>query len=159
MTAAKQSVKSLFTVEEANQRLPLVRAIVSDIVALYSDVDERRDRLNRVRQAYGAGPDSSQTAYSEEMDEIEKELDQDVSRLEGYLGELTELGVELKDPVKGLIDFPTTMEGRPAYLCWKLGEEEIAFWHERDAGFQGRQSLFEGSLTGDSSEQLEDEDL
>ncbi len=60
--------------------------------------------------------------------------------------ELRRLGVELKDPVAGLVDFLTQIDGREAYLCWKLGEGEIAFWHELNAGFGGRQSLLEGSV-------------
>jgi hypothetical protein len=58
------------------------------------------------------------------------------------------LGAELKDPRVGLIDFLAQVDGRDVYLCWKLGEDEIAYWHELEAGFAGRQSLLEGSLPG-----------
>ena len=143
------SRKRLFTVEEANQRLPLVRAIVADIAKLYEDVQERRERLNHVRQSSSGV--QSPTLYSEEVRHIEEELEKDIERLEGFANELEDLGVELKDPVMGLVDFRTIFEGREVYLCWRLGEEEIAHWHELDAGFPGRQSLLEDSVFGDGS--------
>lgn len=147
MTSA--SKKRLFTVEEANQRLPLVRAIVTDIVKLYEDVHDRRDRLNRVR--HSSSGHKTPSLYSEEVQQIEDELEKDIARLEEFANELEELGVELKDPVMGLIDFRSLFEGREVYLCWRLGEDDIAHWHELEAGFQGRQSLLEGSLFGDGS--------
>ncbi len=58
-----------------------------------------------------------------------------------YEQELRKLGVELKDYFTGLIDFPCWMDGREVYLCWQLGEPEVAHWHELDAGFAGRQKL------------------
>jgi hypothetical protein len=145
MTSA--SKKRLFTVEEANQRLPLVRAIVTDIVKLYEDVHSRRDRLNRVRQS--SPGHKTPSMYSEEVQQIEDELEKDIARLEEFANELEELGVELKDPVMGLVDFRSLFEGREVYLCWRLGEDEISHWHELDAGFQGRQSLLAGSMFGD----------
>ncbi len=54
---------------------------------------------------------------------------------------IRELGCELKDIEQGLIDFRAEMNGREVYLCWKLGEERIDWWHEMDAGFAGRQPL------------------
>lgn len=140
------SRKRLFTVEEANQRLPLVRAIVSDIVKLYDDVRERRDRLSHVKQS--SSSQKSHTLYREEVQHIEDELEKDIERLEDYANELEELGVELKDPVMGLVDFRALSGGREVYLCWRMGEEEITHWHELDAGFQGRQSLLEDSVFG-----------
>ena len=55
--------------------------------------------------------------------------------------ELQALGVELKDPDTGLIDFQSRRQGRIVYLCWRLGEPRIDFWHELDAGFAGRRPL------------------
>jgi hypothetical protein len=61
--------------------------------------------------------------------------------MEEYVRELKALGVELKDYFTGLIDFPSLMDGRPVYLCWRLGEPEVAHWHELEAGVAGRQKL------------------
>ena len=58
-----------------------------------------------------------------------------------YEQELKNLGIELKDYYTGLIDFPCWMDGREVYLCWRLGEPEVAYWHELEAGFAGRQKL------------------
>ena len=138
--------KKYFTLAEANAMLPLVRAIVDDIVNLYNDVQERRDRLSRVRQAPGHRRDDD--SYEEEVQQIEDEIEKDIDRLNEFGDELRRLGVEMKDPVAGLVDFLTQIDGREAYLCWKLGEGEIAFWHELNAGFGGRQSLLEASTGG-----------
>ena len=58
-----------------------------------------------------------------------------------YEAELDQLHVELKDYYTGLVDFLCWMDGREVYLCWRLGESEVGFWHELDAGFAGRQPL------------------
>lgn len=149
MNAAAKKQKRYFTVREANQCLPLVRAIVEDIVCHSRDVEERRQRLAAIRQISGGSHQNVQNVYSEELEQVELDLERDSERLYEYIDELAELGVELKDPLSGLVDFPTLMGGREAYLCWKLGEEDVSFWHELDAGFQGRQSLLETSLPGE----------
>jgi hypothetical protein len=144
--------RKYYTVESANRTLPLVGAIVRDIVDLYADVHERRERLARVRQRRGTARQEENSPYSEELDQIERLLDKDIDRLRAFTDELLKLGVELKDPVTGLIDFYSRMDGRDVHLCWKLGEEEIAWWHELEAGFAGRQSLLESSLSTGAGE-------
>jgi hypothetical protein len=69
--------------------------------------------------------------------EVQRQMD----RLQEYVDELTEIGVELKDFQTGLIDFVARHQGRDIYLCWKLGEEQITHWHELQAGFAGRQPV------------------
>ena len=147
MNSAAKKKKKYFTVTEANQRLPLVRAIVGDIVRLYNDVHERRERLARLRQLPGAQKRDPSTPHGEELQQMEEELDRDIDKLQAFVEELEELGVELKDPVIGLVDFRARIEGREAYLCWKLGEPEIAWWHDLTSGYSGRQSLLEASLS------------
>ena len=56
-------------------------------------------------------------------------------------GEVTALGVILRDPETGLVDFASVRDGDQIYLCWRLGEERIGFWHPRDTGFIGRLPL------------------
>ncbi len=140
--------KKYFTVAEANAMLPLVRAIVDDIVQLKNELEERSDRLRNVRRLPGQRRDED-NPYDEEVQQIEEEIEKENDRLEEFCDELRRLGVELKDPRVGLIDFLTQIDGREAYLCWKLGEGDIAYWHELEAGFAGRQSLLEGSAHGD----------
>lgn len=148
MGSAARKKKKYFTVAEANQRLPLVRAIVGDIVRLYNDVHERRERLAKLRQLPGSHKRDTSTPHGEELQQMEDDLDRDIEKLQGFVDELEQLGVELKDPVIGLIDFRTKIDGREAYLCWKLGEGEIAWWHDLNSGYKGRQSLLETSLSG-----------
>jgi len=153
--SADDAVKRLFTVEEANQRLPLVRAIVKDIVDLFHDVQQRRERLVSVKELRGEGTSTSRF-HSEETDQIEAELQGDEERLAEFVRELHELGVEFKDPVLGLVDFPAQMDDRIVHLCWKLDEPEIQFWHELGAGFSGRQTLLAESVSGESSDSKEE---
>ncbi|MFO1023006.1 MAG: DUF2203 domain-containing protein [Planctomycetales bacterium] len=143
--------KKHFTVEEANHTLPLVKAVVGDIVRQYQDIQERKDRLARIRPAQSAKKVDTDSMYAEEIRHVEEELEKEVAKLQEYVLELRSLGVEIKDFQKGLVDFPALFDGREVYLCWKLGEPEVSFWHELDAGFSGRQSLLAGSL-GDSPE-------
>ncbi|MBZ0141979.1 MAG: DUF2203 domain-containing protein [Rhodocyclaceae bacterium] len=95
--------KTVFTIEDANRTLPLVRSIVSDVADRWKD-------LVRVRNEYGNS--------SPEHDQIMRELAE-------YIQELKEIGCHLKDFEHGLVDFPSTLDGAEILLSWKLGEEEI----------------------------------
>lgn len=143
--------KKLFLIDEANNALPLVRAIVADIVRQYAQISERKERLAQIRRGRGSKERVSDP-YSEELAQVEIDLDQEVAVLQEYVDELEKLGVELKDPERGLIDFRSRMDGREVYLCWMLGEDDVSHWHELDAGFAGRQSLLAGSAAGDGDE-------
>jgi hypothetical protein len=77
----------------------------------------------------------------DEFDCLEAEQSAGGERMQELVQELHELGIELKDFFMGLVDFPCWRDGREVYLCWKLGEPEVAHWHETDAGFAGRQPL------------------
>ncbi|MBI1312196.1 DUF2203 family protein [bacterium] len=147
--SADQNLRKLFTVEEANQRLPLVRAIVRDIVDLNRDIEDRRARLHHVRKLRGNS--SPGRLYSDELEQVELDLRNDERRLAGFIQELQELGLDFKDPVRGLVDFPAMLDDRVVYLCWQLGEPDVHFWHELDAGFAGRQSLMAESVSGTDS--------
>jgi hypothetical protein len=136
--AAPKTGKKFFTVAEANHTLPLVRAIVQDITELARDLRDRHERLNR-RQPNDRFRLSD--AHEEELRQVQLELERDQERMDEYVRELGQLGVELKDYFTGLVDFPSLMNGRPVYLCWRLGEPEVAHWHELEAGFAGRQKL------------------
>src|SRR5262245_6909747 len=127
-----------FTVEQANAMLPLVKAIVKDLADLSREVIDRRERLSHLLSGRNG---QSTDVYREELVQIEEELEKDGQRLRDYVEELKRLGVEPKNGPEGLVDFPTLIDGREAYLCWKLGEPEVLFWHELEAGFAGRQSL------------------
>jgi hypothetical protein len=128
----------LFTVEQANACLPLVRSIVADMIPLAQDLLERRQRLDQLQAGRKA---VKADLYGEELQQMEEELEKDVERLNGYAAELLELGVEPKGAIDGLVDFPSKMDGRLVYLCWKYNEPEVLHWHELEAGFAGRHPL------------------
>lgn len=128
----------LFTLEQANSMLPLVRAITKDIVMCARELSERRQRVLALRG--GAKPRPGDI-YFEELSQAEQALEKEDARLEAFVTELLALGVELKSPIEGLIDFPTVIEGKPALLCWKLGEPSVLFWHDLESGFSGRQPI------------------
>jgi hypothetical protein len=138
--AAKKPAKKYFTVEQANATLPLVRAIVGDISRLAHDLRERQRRMARLRDPGREG--ALGRDYLEELEQMEADFEADRERLQGYVRELSALGVELKDYFLGLIDFLARRDGRDVYLCWRLGEGDVEHWHELDAGFAGRQKLF-----------------
>jgi hypothetical protein len=81
---------------------------------------------------------------------MERELEMDGRRILEYVEELRQLGVEAKSATEGLVDFPAVFDGRMVYLCWRLGEPEVSYWHELDAGFRGRKLL--GSMKADGVE-------
>ena len=138
--SAKLAPRQYFSVASANQTLPLVRAIVSDIVELFPEVRDREDRLKRILR--GRPKDARQDdPYSEEVEQVRQDLERDVERLQGFIEELQDLGVEFKDPVMGLVDFPAKRNGKEVCLCWKLGEASVDYWHTIDGGFQAREKL------------------
>ena len=137
--------RKYFTVEQANAMLPLVRAIVKDLADLSREVIDRRERLAHLLSGRNA---QSTDVYREELVQIEEELEKDGLRLREYVEELKRLGLDPKNGPEGLVDFPTLVDGREAFLCWKLGEPEVLFWHELGGGFAGRQSLTADSGAG-----------
>lgn len=141
MTTDSIQQTQTFTLEQANAALPLVRAITGDIVELTRSMIERRERLQYLKQ----GRDDARTdVYSEELDDVEHTLESDALRLQELVEELQGLGVELKSLPEGLIDFPSVRNGRPIFLCWKYNEPSVAYWHELNAGFSGRQEISPG---------------
>ena len=94
-------------------------------------------------RAIEKGESGLSPAHQEELDRAVEEFDRLRNQLVGFQQELAGLGVELKDPFSGLIDFPCWKDGREVYLCWMLDEPEVAHWHELTAGFAGRQQLLQ----------------
>jgi hypothetical protein len=123
----------LFTVEEANQLLPIVRPLVERIRRAHARVQNAQAEARRAAEGatLGGGGMVGGASYVAALTEL----------VEG-IGRLDALGVQLKDYERGLIDFPTMREGRVVLLCWQLGEgEQIEWWHDLEAGFAGRQPI------------------
>ena len=120
-------VKRRFTLAQANQSLPLVRRIVADIVRTHAEALSLQNRVSRIAV--------------KEQPAAQAQLEKLLERLEEFVDELTEIGCDLKDYTLGLIDFTGRHQGRDVCLCWKLGEETVAYWHELTAGAAGRQPV------------------
>ncbi len=124
----------LFTVEEANQMLRVVRPKLEKIKSRYAKTATFRDAVKLAARAgidAGGGGLACGTEYVKSLYEIGK-----------LTTELGALGVQLKDYSRGLIDFPTLRDGQIVLLCWQLGEDEqIEWWHEMETGFAGRKPL------------------
>ena len=126
----------LFTVKEAEATLPLVRRIVLDVMAAH-----RRWKELVTRYELMAAPLSAGDREPEPVREVREAADREAHRINGYLGEMTEIGCLFKGFDAGLVDFYALREDRLVFLCWKLGEEHVGHWHEVDAGYDGRHPL------------------
>ncbi|CAN5580052.1 DUF2203 domain-containing protein [soil metagenome] len=125
----------LFTVDQANRTLPLVRKIVEDVVREHRRWHESVAELDLLGTTNVPGlPDPRLIA-------LEKRIQKTAREIDGFQAELDALGIQLKDRRIGLIDFPSELEGQPVLLCWQLGEPSVQFWHDADSGFAGRQPL------------------
>lgn len=134
----------LFTVEEANRTLPLVRRIVEDVVRQHRSWREKILELDLVASS------SRADEPHERAEQLESEAQALAKEIDSYQRELDELGILLKDRRLGLIDYPSEMGGRRVLLCWRLGEPEVQFWHDEDAGYAGRQPLQPIAVGGES---------
>ncbi len=122
----------LFTLSEANSLLPTIIPRLVEIKRLYAAINELRDSSRAAASAshFGGGMEGG-TGYVNTLYKV------------GQLTtEVSELGIELKDYTRGLIDFPSMRSDRIVSLCWQIGDaDEIEWWHETDAGFAGRQRI------------------
>ncbi|MBN2218343.1 MAG: DUF2203 domain-containing protein [Pirellulales bacterium] len=139
MTVQHGDRRCIFTLDQANAMLPLVRAIVSDLVGLAHQVSDRWERLScLLADREWLAPSDP---YAEELVQVGEDLERDRRRLQEYVDELIDLGVEPKSAIEGLVDFPAMVQGRRVSLCWKLGEPEIRYWHEIDGEYEDRHTL------------------
>ena len=127
-----------FTPEEANDELEHVRPLVEQLVGTrqeHAAALERQEELERKIRGNGGGIPPAQLA------EATADVDAVARRLAKLVDEINEHGAEVKDIDTGLIDFPALRNGETVLLCWRLGEDEIGFWHGTDDGFAGRRPL------------------
>jgi hypothetical protein len=136
----------LFTLEEAERTLPLVRRVVQDLTAEYPVWRAAVARFELLTG--GARADWGETG---ELLTAREDVTRHADRINRYLQELEGVGCVFKGFDAGLVDFYSLREDRPIFLCWKLGEERITYWHEIDAGFSGRQPIDGAILSAMSS--------
>ena len=123
--------RKLFSVEEANALLPELSRLLDEARARRDGMREKAPDLRPILEAKpgnGGGRKGS-------------EFGVDAYKLHLSLGRFTELGVVVRHLDSGLLDFPHEKDGRVVYLCWRPPEERVEFWHEVDAGFDGRRPL------------------
>ncbi|GCE19674.1 DUF2203 domain-containing protein [Dictyobacter kobayashii] len=126
-----------FTREEAEALLPAVSLILEKIRAVRQQIRDLEDELLGVQaQAMGNGHHLQQHILL-----IQEKMAQYAGNLRDAIVELQNFDCDLKDPDTGLIDFLSLRDGQEVYLCWRLGEERILFWHPLEGGFAGRQPL------------------
>jgi hypothetical protein len=126
-----------FTLEEATSLLPQLTKILLAMQARKRDLDGLRQQLaEAAAQAAGNGH-----LVERELGQKRTAVEEAASALSDLVRQITDLGCELKGVEEGLVDFRAVRDGREVYLCWRLGEERIGFWHDLEEGFAGRQPL------------------
>ena len=140
MKDKSESTKTLkrFTLDEANAMLPLVRSIVSDIREVFRTVIGRRTDLHRLLRK---GVRTAGQLYDDEVAESRADLQEEYDQIWRFREELESLGVFLRQPEEGWIEFPASLVGRDAFFSWRLGESQIEFWREAAAPWSSRKAL------------------
>jgi hypothetical protein len=116
-----------YTVDEANALLPYLAPTLVELREKFEAAEKIRGIVERAAATNGGSPDRDKWSRT-------------MARVSELLERLEEWEVQLRDIATGLVDFPTIMEGGDAWLCWRLGEPEVAFWHS-DEGFAGRRPI------------------
>ena len=124
-------MSQLFTLQEANEALVSIRPWMDEIQNIRSEILKHQPEIWSVMEK-SAGNGGNPT-----LSRMVKTFD----RLDALIHSIQDLGAIIKDINTGLLDFPALKDGREVYLCWQYGEGDIAFWHEIEDGFAGRQSI------------------
>ncbi|HKI52936.1 MAG TPA: DUF2203 domain-containing protein [Anaerolineales bacterium] len=120
-----------FTVQEANETLMVIRPLLDDVMEIRKKIlANQPEAWPAIEKSAGNGGNK---ALSRMVDDFEK--------LDALIHQILDTGVQIKDINSGLLDFSAVRGGHEVYLCWQYGEADIAFWHEIDAGFAGRQPI------------------
>ena len=126
-----------FGIDEANDLLQQLRPMLERL-------RDDRDRVAELQHSHERGRQTNGSAeHAEQLAEIEDEIREVVRRMQATVQQVDDWGVTLRDISTGLIDFPALANGRPIWLCWRLGEDDICWWHEINTGFDSRQPLSE----------------
>ena len=128
-----------FTLSEAQTLLPVLEALLRKAQAAGARAGELELEMEQLSQRIflSGGMQVNVAQAARRRAEREKALQE----AQDTLVEIDEIGVQVKDLEKGLLDFPCVMDGRTVLLCWKLGEKEVGFWHSTEEGFAGRKPL------------------
>jgi hypothetical protein len=141
-----------FTLAEAESLIPKVESLLRSAILAKVEYEKAerviQDFSEHIMLMGGVTVDRKQAVDARNRRENE------AAELRGAIENVQEIGCVVKDLDMGLIDFPTLFRGEDVYLCWKLGEPSIAFWHGVDEGFRGRKPIdqdFRDNHRGDSA--------
>ena len=126
-----------FTLEEANALLPRL----SDLLIQIQEGKAKHDRLEEQAEEYAHHVSSNGHVVEKRLNETRQELAKAAAEVNSLVQKVNDLGCEVKGIDEGLVDFLSERAGRDVYLCWKLGEPDIRWWHELETGFAGRRPL------------------
>lgn len=118
----------LFTADDADAELDELRARLPRLREARRQLIESSERITSAVEVDGGGVEGSDWFRAQEA-------------LRSELVWLADRGILLRDPDTGLVDFPSELDGRRIFLCWRLGEERVAWYHDEQAGFSGRRPL------------------
>ncbi len=119
-----------YTRDEARAQLPEIRVWLEEIQRLRRELLQLEQRLGSIM---APGTDAGGQTVNDQA--------RTTARIHELLREFTRREIFIKDPDRGLVDFPAIVGGREVFLCWELDDEDIEFWHDIDSGFAGRERL------------------
>jgi hypothetical protein len=119
-----------YSLAEARELLPRIRLWLARLVQLRAELEKRETAL---RPKLSAGHDLG--------GELVNALVETMAEIQDVLLEFYQREIQIKDLDRGLVDFPAFIDGKEAFLCWEQLEPDIAFWHELDSGYAGRQRV------------------
>ena len=129
----------VFTPAQAQALLDrTIRPLAERMVALRREMGPLERRWRQIVLAIGSNGGGLDKREAEELRAALERAHAEVAEL---IDEITSHGVQIKDPDRGLLDFPAVIDGQPALLCWLVGEQRIEFWHTLEGGFAGRRPL------------------
>ena len=139
-----------YDLDRANARIPELRDILELLREQRTELIRLRDLVLERQSAVEAGAESglgsSRSSDDDEPDElrlIRLRMQGLIDQMQAGVARIDALGTTLRDIESGLIDFPALASGRQIWLCWRLGEEEVGWWHELSTGFSDRRPLIE----------------
>ena len=127
-----------FTAEEANEALEEVRPLTEELVEHRGGLAELQERQVALTARIAGNGGNVQP---HEVQGLQERLDEALAGIARCVARIHELGALVKDLDQGLVDFPAQHGDEDVLLCWRLGEEEIGFWHGLEEGFSGRRPL------------------
>jgi hypothetical protein len=138
-------VTRFFDLDEANETLRELGPILDALRDQRTELIRLRDRVLAATPGdeAPAGTSPATAEAAENLRNLRMRMQGVIDQMQAGVVRIDELGVTLRDIETGLIDFPALVTGRQVWLCWRLGEDEVAWWHELSTGFEGRLPLTE----------------